>query len=169
MAKFSPFISDLATTGKGVTDTFDDKIERKLFQEEYAKIWPNRTICINDKFHPCDLCAKDSQNNIVAYMELDRAGTDWQNISWGWLSILERKEKKMLKCNEEAPVLMNWMNQSMSIYYVLNLREVDILEYELQKIPYNKNRNKKEWNHPVDFHRRIPLKYGLGPYRREIL
>ena len=168
MAEFSQFVSDLATTGKGVNDTYDDNIERKLFAEEYANLWPNWTICINDEFHPCDLCAIDSQNNIMAYMELDRAGNDWQEIYWGYLSILERKEENMLMYNQEAPVLMNWINQSMTKYCVLNLREVNILDYPLQKIPYKKNRHKTEWKHPIDFHRRIPLEFG-NLRRRKIL
>ena len=160
MAKFNQFVSDLSTTGKGVACTYDDNTEREVFVEEFSRLWPEWNVCLNPKMHACDLSAYDSQNNIKAFIELDRAGQDWQKIYWNYLSILERKEENMLMYNREAPVLMVWINQSMSKYCILNLREVNILDYPLQKIPYKKNRNKTIFEHPFDFHRRIPLKFG---------
>ena len=160
MAKFNQFVSDLSTTGNGVTCTYDDNIEREVFAEEFSRLWPKWNVYLNPKMHACDLSAYDSQNNIKAFIELDRSGNDWQEIYWNYLSILERKEENMLMYNQEAPVLMILINQSMSKYCVLNLSDVNILDYPLQKIPYKKKRNKTVFEHPFDFHRRIPLEFG---------
>ena len=160
MAKFNQFVSDLSTTGKGVNNTYDDSEEREVFIKEFNQLWPKWSIVANDKICPCDLSAYNECGNLMAFIELDRGGTDWNKMYWGYASVLERKQDSMLLCNNIAPVIMLWTNKSMSKYVILNLRDVNVLDFPLQEISYKKKRNKTTFIHPFDFHRRIPLKYG---------
>ena len=99
-----------------------------------------------------------NSSKIVCLFELDHSvNRDWQYPTWGYYSILERKEKSMTELNKKIPVVMIWINQSMTKYIALNLRGVNIFDYPLQSISYVKPENRKNLKHPGDFHRRIPL------------
>ena len=97
MAKFNQFVADLSTKGKGNVCTYDDIEEREVFIKEFAQLWPKWSIVANDKICPCDLSAYNECDDLMAFIELDRGGTDWNKMYWGYASVLERKHEQKLR------------------------------------------------------------------------
>jgi hypothetical protein len=156
MTAYSPKVAKFATAGNR-TNTYDDKDSRVVMRNHFAKQFPKLDIVFAPPKAKYDLIAyKKNSSEIVCFFELDHSiKNDWQYPTWGYYSVLERKEKSMTKWNKIAPMVMVWINQSMTKYIALNLRDVNIFDYPLQPIPYKEKEDRKNLKHPWDFHRRI--------------
>ena len=158
MTAYDPKIAKFATAGNR-TNTYDDKDSRVVMRDHFSKQFPKLDIDFAGKKDRFDLVAyKKNSSEIVCLFELDHSQkNDWQYPTWGYYSVLERKEKSMSELNKKIPVIMIWINQSMTKYIALNLRGVNIFDYPVQAISYVKEEDRKHLKHPGDFHRRIPL------------
>jgi hypothetical protein len=133
-------------------------MENLVIGDELAKRFPSLNIVFAEQKAKCDLIAYNENDDIVCFFELDHSqNSDWKTATWGYYSILERKEESMSKMNKIAPVIMIWINKSMTKYIALKWSDVDIFKHELQSISYKKPEDRKNLKHPFDFHRRIPF------------
>ena len=114
-------------------------------RNHFAKEFPKLDIDFAPPKAKYDLIAyKKNSSEIVCFFELDHSiKNDWQYPTWGYYSVLERKEKSMSELNKKVPVIMVWINQSMTKYIALNLRGVNIFDYPLQSISYVKEEDRK--------------------------
>ena len=158
MTQYSSKVAKFATAAER-KNTYDDKDSRDVMRKELAKLFPGLDICEAGEKDYFDLIAyKKNTSEIVGVFELDHAqNKDWMYPTWGYYSVLERKEKNMSRINKEVPVIMIWINKSMTKYIALHLRDVNIFDYPLQSISYVKEEDRKSLKHPFDFHRRIPF------------
>jgi hypothetical protein len=171
MANYKP-IGQLARAGKGVTNGYDDSEEREFFIKELPSLFGDPEIEIkgNNKMARCDLSAYKN-GNLFMYIELDRSGNDFSKKSpkdWGHVSIFGRKYNGLFEYNKQAPVLYIWTGSNFKEeFYVLNLRDINLKDYPLQKVYYTKAKRNKGWpdindpnavfEFPFDYHAQIPL------------
>jgi hypothetical protein len=166
MAAFDSAIAEFATKGKNVKSTWDDKIEREVFRKESNIIlFPHYITQKNTQYDDMDLQVVDEHEKIKAFIELDRSGSNHID-HYKFISLLERKVLNVLTAYQIAPVLMVYLNKSMTRYFMYSFQPEFLGKYPLQKIDYTKEKLqtiKKERNypkHPRDYQHRIDLKHG---------
>ena len=167
MAAYSEKVAKFATAGPR-KNTYNDKDSRVVMRNHFSKLFPNLDIVFAPEKAKYDLIAYNKDDDIECFFELDHAqNRDWQEPTWGYYSVLERKEENMSKWNETAPVIMVWINQSMTKYIALKWSDEVVFNHELQSISYCKEEDRKNLKHPFDFHRRIPfddIVFDIGEY-----
>jgi len=165
MAAYDPAVAKFATTGKNVKSTWNDKVEREVFRRESNIIlFPQFITQKNSQYNGMDLQVVDEHQKIQAFIELDRSGSNYID-NWTFVSLLERKVQNVLTAYQEAPVLMVYLNNSMTRYVMYLFLPEYLGKYPLQTIDYTKEKLqtiKEERNypkHPRDYQHRIDLKH----------
>ena len=167
MTAYDPAVARFATEGKNVKSTYDDKIERDVMLKESNNIlFPNDTTMKNYPEHPMDLQVVDEDQKIKAFIEVERSRSLKDTLDrWKNVGVLQRKARSVLEYSARASVLMVFLNNAMTRYYMFYFFPLMLEKYPLELIKYTAEtlaQIKEDREYPkfeIDYKHHIPVKY----------
>ena len=119
MAKWDAGVADFSISGKGVKDTYDDGDEREVIIDELNNVLlPQYTAYPNPQLHPMDVRVVDENGIIQYWAEIECGKEEHIDYRKHAGSILGRKRKSVLEHYKIAPVLMFFLNNSKTRYFL---------------------------------------------------
>ena len=180
MAKWDAGVADFSISGKGVKDTYDDGDEREVIIDELNNVLlPQYTAYPNPQLHPMDVRVVDENGIIQYWAEIECGKEEHIDYRKHAGSILGRKRKSVLEHYKIAPVLMFFLNNSKTRYFLYYFNPKHIEKYPLELINYRPEtitrlieQRRKEGRSfpesPFDYKHKVPSRHGefrnIGEY-----